>query len=116
VADRKKYARETFHVFDRVILLGEELTDGTESEHYQVFLSDWQIQNLKNGCHLPLDFNALPPGILSAAERKRAHGEPANRILGQGIEIRTEQLSYRWLQKNYGRRVKARGRDGLFPR
>lgn len=58
LADRKKYARDTFHVFDRVILLGEELTDGTKSEHYQVFLSDWQIQNLKNGYQLPLDFNA----------------------------------------------------------
>ena len=44
-----------------------------------------------------------------AAERKRAHGEVANRILGQGVEIRTEQLSYRSLQKNYGRSVKVRG-------
>ena len=44
-----------------------------------------------------------------AAERKRAHGELANRILGQGVEIRTEQLSYRSLQKNYGRSVKVRG-------
>jgi hypothetical protein len=44
-----------------------------------------------------------------AAERKRAHGEVANRILGQGIEIRTEQLSYRSLQRNYGRSVKVRG-------
>ena len=50
-----------------------------------------------------------------AAERKRAHGEVANRILGQGIEIRTEQLSYRSLQKNYGRSVKVRGPGGLFP-
>jgi hypothetical protein len=48
-----------------------------------------------------------------AAERKRAHGELANRILGLGVEIRTEQLSYRSLQKNYGRVVKVRG-PGLF--
>src|SRR5215831_2007241 len=44
-----------------------------------------------------------------AAERKRAHGELAHRILGQGVEIRTEQLSYRSLQNNYGRSVKVRG-------
>jgi hypothetical protein len=42
----------------RVILLGEELNDATKSEHFQVFLSDWQIANLKNGYQLPLDFNA----------------------------------------------------------
>ncbi|MDR2984312.1 MAG: hypothetical protein LBV34_05675 [Nocardiopsaceae bacterium] len=43
-----------------------------------------------------------------ARRRKRAHGQLANRILGQGDLIRTEKLSYRSLQKNYGRSVKAR--------
>ena len=43
-----------------------------------------------------------------AAERKRSHGELANRILGQGTTIKTEELSYKSFQKNYGRSVKVR--------
>ena len=48
-----------------------------------------------------------------AAERKRAHGELANRILGQGTEIHLEKLSYRAFQKRYGRSVKVRA-PGAF--
>lgn len=44
-----------------------------------------------------------------AAERKRSHGELANRILGQGTTIKTEKLSYKSFQKNFGRSVKVRG-------
>jgi hypothetical protein len=29
LADRRQYATDTFHVFDRVVLVGEELNDGT---------------------------------------------------------------------------------------
>jgi hypothetical protein len=58
LADRKQYASDTFHVFDRVVLIGEELNDGTRSEFYQVFLSQWQLTNLNQGYILPLDFNA----------------------------------------------------------
>jgi hypothetical protein len=48
-----------------------------------------------------------------AAERKRAHGELANRILAQGKTIKTERLSYRAFQRCYGRSVKVRG-VGMF--
>jgi hypothetical protein len=58
LADRKQYASDTFHVFDRVVLVGEELNDGSRSEHYQVYLSQWQLNNLNQGYILPLDFNA----------------------------------------------------------
>src|ERR1044071_2390015 len=58
LADRKQYATDTFHVFDRVVLVGEELGDGTRSEFYQVYLSQWQLTNLNQGYLLPLDFNA----------------------------------------------------------
>lgn len=58
LADRRQYATDTFHVFDRVVLVGEELNDGTRSEFYQVFLSQWQLTNLNQGYLLPLDFNA----------------------------------------------------------
>lgn len=58
LADRRQYATDIFHVFDRVVLVGEELTDGTRSEFYQVYLSNWQLTNLNQGYLLPLDFNA----------------------------------------------------------
>jgi len=58
LADRRQYATDTFHVFDRVILIGEELHEGTRSEFYQVHLSQWQLTNLNQGYLLPLDFNA----------------------------------------------------------
>ncbi|HYG84838.1 MAG TPA: transposase [Azospirillum sp.] len=43
-----------------------------------------------------------------AAERKRAQGELANRVLAQGNTIKTEKVSYRSFQKNFGRSVKRR--------
>jgi hypothetical protein len=58
LADRRQYASDTFHVFDRVVLVGEEMHDGTRSEFYQVHLSQWQLTNLNQGYLLPLDFNA----------------------------------------------------------
>jgi len=58
LADRRQYATDIFHVFDRVVLIGEELHDGTRSEFYEVHLSKWQLTNLNQGYLLPLDFNA----------------------------------------------------------
>lgn len=58
LADRRQYVSDIFHVFDRVLLVGEELDDGSRSEHYQVYLSQWQLKNLNQGYFLPLDFNA----------------------------------------------------------
>ncbi|WP_434782857.1 hypothetical protein [Ferrovum myxofaciens] len=48
-----------------------------------------------------------------AAERKRAHGELANQILGLGNVIQSETLSYLAFQKNYGKSVKVRA-PGMF--
>jgi transposase len=48
-----------------------------------------------------------------AAERKRSHGELANRVLAQGDAIKTEKLSYRSFQGAFGRSTKVRG-AGLF--
>lgn len=58
LADRRQYASDTFHVFERVVLVGEELHDGSRSDTYQVYLSHWQLMNLNQGYILPLDFNA----------------------------------------------------------
>jgi len=43
-----------------------------------------------------------------AAHRKTLHGNLANRILRQGKHIKTEKLSYKAFQKNYGKSVKDR--------
>jgi putative transposase len=48
-----------------------------------------------------------------AAERKRAHGELANQILGLGNVVQSETLSYLAFQKNYGKSVKVRA-PGMF--
>ena len=43
-----------------------------------------------------------------AAERKRAQGELANRVLAQGNTVKTENVSYKSFQKNFGKSVKRR--------
>jgi hypothetical protein len=42
------------------------------------------------------------------AERKRSHGELANRLLAYGNVIKTEKVSYKSFQKNFGKSVKRR--------
>jgi len=48
-----------------------------------------------------------------AAHRKTLHGKKANRILRQGKYVKTEKLSYRAFQKNFGRSVRDRA-PGMF--
>ena len=48
-----------------------------------------------------------------AAERKRSHGELTNQILALGNQIKTEKLSYKSFQKNFGRSVKKQA-PGMF--
>ena len=47
--------------------------------------------------------------LIRRSRLKRELGdELANRIFGQGTTIKTEELSYKSFQKNYGRSVKVR--------
>lgn len=48
-----------------------------------------------------------------AAGRKRDHGELVNKILAQGNIIKTETISHKGFQKNFGRSAKVRA-SGLF--
>lgn len=48
-----------------------------------------------------------------AGQRKTSHGQLANKILSIGTEIKTESLSYKSLQKNFGRSIGQRA-PGLF--
>ncbi len=93
LADRRQYASDTFHVFDRVVLVGEELSDGTRSDSYQVHLSEWQLTNLNQGYILPLDFNAylqLHRDIAKALFGHLSVWFYASR--GQGIEKKYQDL------------------------
>jgi Replication initiator protein A len=56
LAKRKTYVKDTFHVFDRVVVAGEDLPDGKTAEQNYVWLSEWQIENLNEGYQLPVDF------------------------------------------------------------
>jgi len=51
--------------------------------------------------------------VASAAERKRVHGELANRIVGQGNVVKTEKISSVAFPKSFGRSVKVRAPGGL---
>lgn len=48
-----------------------------------------------------------------AGARERDHGELANKILGLGNLVQIEKLSYKGLQKNFGRSAKVRA-SGMF--
>jgi hypothetical protein len=110
LADRRQYATDTFHVFDRVVLVGEELNDGTRSEFYQVYLSQWQLTNLNQGYLLPLDFNAylrLKRDIAKALFGHLSVWFYASR--GQSIEKRYPDLCQLLNIRAYPHLSKARG-------
>ncbi|HWX23489.1 MAG TPA: hypothetical protein VN083_00540, partial [Vicinamibacteria bacterium] len=54
-ADRKAWASETFHVFEKVASVGESLPDGGVAQKNYVWLSEWQINNINHNFTLPLD-------------------------------------------------------------
>jgi Replication initiator protein A len=56
LAKRKLYARDIFHVFDRVVIMGGELPDGHLADCNHVWLSTWQLENINQNYLLPVDF------------------------------------------------------------
>jgi hypothetical protein len=54
----KVYQRDIFHVFDRVVLVGQEMPDGSMAQCNYVFLSQWQLENINANYLLRMDFNA----------------------------------------------------------
>jgi hypothetical protein len=55
LAERKHYATETFHVFEKVVSVGESLPDGTVAQRNYVWLSEWQLNNINSNFTLPID-------------------------------------------------------------
>lgn len=56
LAKRKLYARDIFHVFDRVVIMGGELPDGRVADSNYVWLASWQLENINQNYLLPVDF------------------------------------------------------------
>ena len=56
LAKRKVYARDMFHVFDRVVVTGGTLPDGRQADRNYVWLSSWQLENINGNYLLPVDF------------------------------------------------------------
>ena len=54
----KKWAKDIFHVFSRVILAGQELPDGAMAQMNYVYLSEWQLENINSNYTFPIDFNS----------------------------------------------------------
>jgi hypothetical protein len=54
----KVYQRDLFHVFDRVVLVGQDMPDGGKAQRNYVFLSQWQLENINANYLLRMDFNA----------------------------------------------------------
>jgi hypothetical protein len=55
LADRKAWATETFHVFEKVVSVGESLPDGQVAQKNYVWLSEWQLNNINHNFTLPID-------------------------------------------------------------
>lgn len=55
-AGKKKWAQDTFHVFDRSVAIGQELPNGDVAERNYIWLSEWQLENINNNHLLPVDF------------------------------------------------------------
>jgi putative transposase len=82
---------------------------------------DEQGRHIKGGCRWQVRSKRAGRSQIDMAEayrrlaehRRSLHGSLANRILGQGRSIHTEELSYRALQRRFGRSVGRRA-PGMF--
>jgi hypothetical protein len=57
-AGRKSWATDTFHVFERFVSVGNQLPNGDIAEQNYVWLSEWQLENIKQNHLLPVDLEA----------------------------------------------------------
>ncbi|HPC76703.1 MAG TPA: replication initiator protein A [bacterium] len=53
---RKRWIEEIFHLFDKVILAGEEFPDGTIADENYIFLNSKYLDNINNGYVKPIDY------------------------------------------------------------
>ena len=56
IAGKKKFASDSFVIFQRVRRTGQELDDGTTADRNYIWLSDWYLENINAHYLLPIDF------------------------------------------------------------
>lgn len=56
-AGQKTWAKDVFHVFERVVQVGQQLPDGRTADQNYVWMSEWQLENLNHNYVLPVDLN-----------------------------------------------------------
>ncbi len=57
-AGRKVWVEDTFHVFDRAVGKGMEISEGRIADMNYVWLSPWQRENIESSFQIPIDFEA----------------------------------------------------------
>lgn len=57
LAGRRRWANDTFHVFERVASFGKEMPDGSIADKNYVWLSEWQLENINSNFLLPIDLD-----------------------------------------------------------
>ncbi len=57
IAGKKKFASDSFVIFQRVRRTGQELEDGTTADKNYIWLSDWYLENINAFYLLPIDFD-----------------------------------------------------------
>jgi len=55
-AKNKRYIKDTFHLYDRVIQKGEKLPDGAGADCIYLMLGSWYLQNINANYVVPLDW------------------------------------------------------------
>ena len=58
IAGKKKFASDSFVIFQRVRRTGQELDDGTTADKNYIWLSDWYLENINSYYLLPIDFDS----------------------------------------------------------
>ena len=53
---KKRWVEDIFHLYERVVFQGEELSDGTIADSNYVFLNQWYLDNINAGYTKPLDY------------------------------------------------------------
>ena len=57
LADKKVWASDTFHIFERAVAYGQELEDGTLADCHHIWLSDWMLENINGLYLLSIDYD-----------------------------------------------------------
>lgn len=58
IAGKKKFASDSFVIFQRVRRTGQELENGITADKNYIWLSDWYLENINAHYLLPIDFDA----------------------------------------------------------